>query len=175
MIFDIGYVRINILAISTKVIIMKKGSTLFLRGTVFVLGGIVLALCIFVLPEGIRQDGGFGYAPILIGMYFSSIPFYIALYQSFKLLGLIDKNTAFSEAGVGALKKIKYCAVVISGMFALGMPYIFSVADKDDAPGVVAIGLVIIFASAVIATFAGVLEKLLRNVVEIKSENELTV
>jgi hypothetical protein len=73
------------------------------------------------------------------------------------------------------LRYIKNCAVMISVMFAAGMPYIFMVADQDDAPGVVLIGLVIVFASFVIATFATLLQKLFRNAIDIKSENDLTV
>jgi capsular polysaccharide biosynthesis protein len=45
----------------------------------------------------------------------------------------------------------------------------------DDAPGAIVIGLVIIFASIVIAVFAAVLEKLLRTAIDIKSENDLTI
>ena len=55
------------------------------------------------------------------------------------------------------------------------MPYVFYLADMDDAPGLVAIGLVIVFASFVIGAFAAVLQKLIQNAVEIKSENDLTV
>jgi hypothetical protein len=154
---------------------MKKGTTLFLRGTLIVIALCVLALCIFVLPNGLNFDDGIGYGPIVAGLYVSAIPFYIALYQSWKLLGLIDKNTAFSQSAVRSLGNIKKCAIAIAGLFAAGMPYIFVVANKDDAPGVVAIGLVIAFASCVIATFAAVLQKLLKNVVDMKSENELTV
>jgi hypothetical protein len=55
------------------------------------------------------------------------------------------------------------------------MPFIINAADTDDAPGVVAIGLVIIFASAIVAVFAAVLQKLVQNAVNIKSENDLTV
>lgn len=135
----------------------------------------VLAICTFVLPVGLRSDNTGGYGPIILGMYVAAIPFFIALYQSFKLLNLIDKNNAFSVSAVKALGIIKYCAVAISALFAAGMPYIFTVADKDDAPGVVAIALIIVFASIVIATFAAVLQKLLQNVIAIKSENELTV
>ena len=108
-------------------------------------------------------------------MYVSAIPFFIALYQALKLLGFIDKNIAFSELSVKALGHIKYCGVAISLLYIVGMPYIFYAADLDDAPGVVAITLVIIFASTVISVFAGVLQKLLQNVIVIKSENELTV
>jgi len=154
---------------------MKKGSTLFLKIVIYAIGALVLGICIFALPRIIVSDNTGYYVPILLGLYVTAVPFFIALYQSLKLLGYIDKNTAFSELGVRALGNIKYCAVVISGLFALGMPYIFYAADLDDAPGVVLIALIIIFASAVIGVFAAVLQKLLKNVIEIKSENELTV
>lgn len=154
---------------------MKKGSTIFLRLAVFVLGLGILAICIFALPAGIMNDNTGMYGPILLGLYIPAIPFFMALYQALKLLGYIDKNNAFSDLSVQALKQIKYCGISISILFTLGMPYIFTVADKDDAPGVVAIALVIVGASAVIATFAGLLQKLLKNAIDIKSENDLTV
>ena len=55
------------------------------------------------------------------------------------------------------------------------MPYIFIVAEEDDAPGVVLIALIVIFASFIIATFAALLQKLFKEALAIKSENELTV
>lgn len=154
---------------------MKRGSTLFLKGVILLLGLGVLALCVYVLPMAIMSEQTGYYKPILLGMYVPGIPFYIALYESWKLLTYIDKNKSFSELSVKSLKHIKYCAAVISGLYVLGMPYIFHAADLDDAPGVVLIALIIIFASLVIATFAAVLQKLLQNVIDIKSENELTV
>lgn len=154
---------------------MKIGSTLFLKGVIILLGITVLALCIFALPVGIISDESGYYRPILFGLYVPAIPFFIALFEGLKLLSSIDKNTAFSEFSVKSLKRIKYCAIVICSLFAAGMPYIFYVADKDDAPGVAAIGFIIIFASLVIAVFAAVLQKLLKSAIEIKSENELTV
>ncbi len=42
-------------------------------------------------------------------------------------------------------------------------------------PGIAIIGLTIIFTSVVIAVFTAVLQKLLKNVLDIKSENDLTV
>lgn len=154
---------------------MKRGSTLFLRGVVLLLGLVVLAVCVFILPVGIATDNVGGYRFILLGLYAAAIPFFVALYQAWKLLDYIDRNAAFSEQSARALINIKYCAIVISGLFAAGMPYIYIVAERDDAPGVVLMGLVITFASLVIATFAAVLQKLVQNAVAIKSENDLTV
>lgn len=154
---------------------MKRGSTIFLRGVVIVIGLVVLALCVFGLPYAIGSIEWGGYDPILLGLYVPAVPFFFALHQSLKLLNNIDNNQAFSQVSVNAFRNIKYCALIISGLFVAGMPYIFHVADKDDAPGVVAIGLVIIGTSFVIATSAAVLQKLFQNAVDIKSENDLTV
>lgn len=154
---------------------MKRGSTLILRGTVILIGLIVIGLCVFALPAGIRTDNVGGYRPILYGLYVTAVPFFMALYQALRLLDYIDRDQAFSDLSVAALKQIKYCAIAISAMFAAGLPYIYVVADRDDAPGVILIGMVITFASAVIATFAGVLQQLLRSAIAIKSENDLTV
>lgn len=154
---------------------MNNGSTLFLKFVILLLGIIVLALCLFVLPQGIMTDTTGDYRPILIGMYIPAIPFYIGLFQGWKLLKAIDENKVFSESSVKALKAIKYAAGIVSALYTAGMPYIFSVADKDDAPGVVLIGLIFVFASLVVAVAAAVFQRLLQNVVAMKSENELTV
>lgn len=154
---------------------MKRGSTIVLRGAILVIGLAVLAICILALPTGISLEKTGYYRPILWGLYMPVIPFYIALYQALKLLDYIDKNKAFSAVSVQALKKIKYAAYAISALFTTGMPYIFYAADKDDAPGVIVVGLVIIGASFVIATAAAVFQGLLQNAIAIKSENDLTV
>lgn len=160
---------------------MERGTTLFLKLVVFLIGIPILALCIFVVPEigNYAAELYPNIAPmkylVLIDLYATAIPFYFALYQAFKLLGYIDKNKAFSELSVTALKNIKYCAITISTLYVLGMPLFVLMGDRDDAPGVVALGLVMIFASMVIAVFAAVLQKLLKNAIDIKSENDLTV
>lgn len=154
---------------------MKRVSTTYLRGTVLLIGLVVIALCVFVLPAGLTDDRMGGYAPIIVGMYVAAIPFFWALYQAIKLLNYIDHNEAFSDGSVQALKNVKYCAIAISTLFAVGLPYVYLVADADDAPGVLAVALVIFFASTVIATTAAVLQKLFQNAVDIKSENDLTV
>jgi hypothetical protein len=154
---------------------MKQGSTVFLRLVVCLMGLAGLAFCVVVLPRIIGSVDTGGYDPILLGMYVTAIPFFVALYHTLKLLSYIDKNNAFSGASVTALKYIKYCAGIISASYAVGMPYIFFVADKDDAPGAVLIGLVLASAPLVVAVFAAVLQKLLQNAIDIKAENDLTV
>jgi MFS family permease len=158
-----------------KSIVASNGSTVILRVAVLTFAAIILGLCVFALPAGIVSDKMGLYRWILLGMYVPAIPFFYAIYQTMKLLSYIDKNTAFSDASVAALKAIKYCGIIIAGLFSAGMPYIYYVANKDDAPGVVAIGLVIIGASIAVAVFAAVLQQLLQSAIAIKAENDLTV
>ncbi|MDR6550090.1 DUF2975 domain-containing protein [Paenibacillus qinlingensis] len=160
---------------------MKRGSTLFLKIAVILMGLPILALCIFVVPEianyAVELYPDHTYLKYLwMGdLYATAIPFYFALYQTFKLLSYIDKNKAFSDLSVDVLKKIKVCAVIISGLYVLGLPLFYLVAERDDSPGLILIALVISFASMVIAVFAAVLQKLLKEAIDIKSENDLTV
>jgi hypothetical protein len=163
---------------------MKRGSTLFLKIAVIFIGIPILALCIFLLPqianeaiEEAKKGAQLAYVVfgILTIMYVSTIPFYFALYQALRLLIYIDKNQAFSELSVRALKKIKNCAITISGLYVVALPLVFIIAQWDDAPGLALIGMVIVGASLVIAVFAAVLQKLLKEAIDIKSENDLTV
>lgn len=158
-----------------KKVLVKNGSTIILRLAVLSFAALILGLCLFAVPAGIASDEFGLYRWVLLVLYIPAIPFFYAIYQTMKLLRYIDQNAAFSEASVMALKKIKYCGVLIAGLFAAGMPYIYYVANKDDAPGVVALGLVIIGASVAVAVFAAVLERLLGDAIAIKSENDLTV
>lgn len=158
-----------------------KGETLFLKAAVIFMGFPVLALCIFLVPEianyaaDLFPDWAYIKYLVFIDLYAAAIPFYFALFQAFKLLSYIDKNKAFSELSVKALKNVKNCAIAISSLYVAGMPLFYLVAEVDDAPGIILIGMVMILTSIVIAVFAAVLQKLLKNAIDIKSENDLTV
>lgn len=158
---------------------MKRGSTLFLKLALFLIGAPVLAICgigIGWLPDHpFNAEFDHILYPIIVGLYVSAIPFFMALFQAFKLLSYIDKNEAFSDLSVRALTKIKYCALTISGLFVILLPFVYILAEKDDAPGLILMGMVPIFASMVIAVFAAVLQRLLQQAIDIKSENDLVV
>ncbi|HDR6316469.1 TPA: DUF2975 domain-containing protein [Bacillus thuringiensis] len=160
---------------------MKQGSTLFLKTAIILIGIPVFALCIFLIPNignyaaDLYPDIAYIKYLVLINLYATVIPFYFALYQAFKLVIYIDKGNAFSKLSVRALKKIKQCAITICVLYVVGMPLFYLVAERDDAPGIIIIGIILIFASMVIAVFAAVLQRLLKDAIDIKSENDLTV
>ncbi|AKG73829.1 DUF2975 domain-containing protein [Salinicoccus halodurans] len=160
---------------------MKRSSTLFLKFALIIIGLPVLAICIALMPLIVRNvsDGIEGWDILMLGlltfMYLAAIPFYMALFQAFKLLIYIDRNTAFSDQSVRALKRIKYHAMIITGLYILNLPLFYIYAELDDAPGVIIVGMAFIFAPLVITVFAALLEKLLQEAIRIKTENDLTV
>jgi len=159
---------------------MKQVTTLFLKLAVIFIGIPVLALCIFLVPHmanfaaKLYPNIALMKYLIFLVMYGAAIPFYVALYQAFNLVRYIEENTAFSKLSVKALKNIKCCAITISGLYVLGLPLFHFIAKKVDPP-IGLMGLIIIFASLVIAVFAAILERLLQEAINIKSENDLTV
>jgi hypothetical protein len=159
---------------------MKRGSTIFLRVVIILIGIVALAIMIrFPLTEGraVNLDLFSIYSdPFIMYGYAASIPFFVALYQAFKLLGYIGRNNVFSLSSVKALRTIKYCAIVQGILIVMAAVYIRIFHAQDDDPaGFIAIGIVTTFICIVIATAAAVFEKLLQSAVDIKSENDLTV
>ncbi len=161
--------------------IMKKSSVLFLKAVILIIGIGVLALMLWE-PH---LEGRNAHAtlfqiyfadPFLAYAYAASLAFFAALWQAYRLLGYIGRNEVFSQAAVKNLRTIKYCAIILAVFIAGAEGYFFIFRrGEDDIAGGVAVGLVMIFISAVTATAAAVFEKLLQSAVDMKSENDLTV
>ena len=158
---------------------MKKGSTLFLKLVICLIAiGVLIWLIWFPQLEGRAANLdliNIYIDPLIIYTYLGSIPFFVALYQAFKLLGNVDGNQVFSQSSVNAVRNIKYCAITFSGSIVLGLLYIRLFVKGEDPAGVTALGIFTTFACIVIATAAAVFQRLLQNAIDIKSENDLTV
>ncbi len=158
---------------------MKRSSTLFLQIVIVLIGIGILALLLWephiegrnkhaTLFEVYFKDSFLAY------VYIGSIPFFVALYQAFKVLGYAGQNNIFSQAAVKSLRTIKYCAIAIIGFVAVSVIFFLS-SDPEDRPAGVFMRILITFPSIVVATAAALFERILQNAVEIKSENDLTV
>ena len=113
--------------------------------------------------------------PFIWYVYLGSTPFFVGIYQAFKLLNLIDVNKAFSQAAVNTLRYMKYASLSLIGFIVLALMYIRFFANGDDPAGPIGLGAILSLAFGVIATAAGVFQKLFQNAVDIKHENDLTV
>lgn len=160
-------------------IVMKRSSTLFLR---FVLCLVAAAAFVSMLwfPQAEGRAANLDVIsiytdPLIIYSYIASIPFFVGIYQAFKLLNFIDKNKAFSQSAVNTLKIMKIASLSIIGFIVLGILSIRFYANGDDPAGPTMLGAIAIFVFSVIATATAVFQKLLQNAVDLKSENDLTV
>lgn len=159
----------------------RRSSTIVLQIVVVAIG--IAALALFLWEpwlEGVNASATtfsqiYFDDPFLILVYAGAIPFFIALYQVFKLLGFIGRNEIFSEKAVKVLRTIKHCAMVIIGFVAIEELFILLNRGNDDAAGGVFMGLLIVVGSGVVTIAATVFERILQRAVDIKFENDLTV
>ena len=159
---------------------MKRSSTIFLQIVIVLIGIGALALLLWEPHIEGRNAHATNFEiyfrdPFLALVYIGSIPFFVALYQAFKVLGYAGQNKVFSQAAVKALRTIKYCALTTVGFVVIEEIFIMLNHGSDDAAGGVFMGVLITFGSIVIATAAAMFERILQNAVDIKSENDLTV
>src|SRR5262245_55055584 len=161
---------------------MKRSSTYFLQLVIVLIGISALALLLWEPHlEGRNKHATlfeiYFKDPLLALVYAGSVPFFIALYQAFKVLGYVGQNKVFSPPAVKALRTIKLCALAIIGFVVVEEIFILLMNNRDnDNPGApIFMGVLIIFPSIVVATVAAMFERILQNAVDIKSENDLTV
>ena len=166
---------------------MKRSSTVFLQVVLVLIGiGVLVAMLWEPTLEGRNAHATlfqiYFNDPFLACVYAGSVPFFVALYQAFKLLGYAGESKVFSPAAVNALRTIKYCALVTAAAIVAVDTYLMiaahlhpQLAEKDGPEGAVMLGIVATFASIVIASAAAMFERVLQNAVDIKSENDLTV
>src|SRR5262245_53704135 len=157
---------------------MKRSPAIFLQGVVVLVGiGAIALLLGEPHTEGRNKHATLleTYSdPFLAYVYLGSIPFFVALYQAFKVLGYAGRNAVFTPAAVRALRTIKTCAVAVIGLVGASVLFM-AFGDPDDRPAGVFMRVLVAFPSAVVATAAAVFERILQNAVDIKAENDLTV
>jgi len=149
---------------------LKLSSTFFLKVVILLIGiGVLAGMIWFPQTEGraatlslisIYTD------PFIIYIYIGSTPFFVGLYQAFKLLNLIDANKAFSQAAVNTLRNVKFASLSLIGFITLAVLYIRFFVHGDDPAGPTALGIFVSFTAAVIAAAANVLQKLLQKAVD---------
>lgn len=152
-----------------------------MRLAVSVIGLGVLALCVSLLPlmwthayNEYPQDG-YAIRVVVAAMYASTIPFYIGIFNGWRVLNAIDKNKTFSKESINALGTVALCAAVISLFYMISLPFFYIWAQHVDAPGLMVIGLFLAGMPLVISVAIGLLRRLLIEAIKIKSENDLTV
>src|SRR6188474_3336131 len=140
---------------------MKRTSTIFLQAVIVLIGVGALALLLWEPRiEGVNAHATnfeiYFKDPFLALVYAGSIPFFIALYQAFRVLSYVRQDRTFSLATVKALRTIKYCAIAIIGFVVVEEIFLLLMNNGDEEnPGApIFMGILITFPSIVVATAA---------------------
>ena len=146
---------------------MKRSSALLLQIATVLIG---LATLTFLLWEP-HVEGRNAHAtvfeiyfhdPFLAYVYVGSTPFFMALFQAFKLFGQVRKHGAFSPGAVETLRTIKHCGLALIGFVAGAVVIILLFGDQDDRPAGFFLSFLAAFASTVIAATAAMFERKLQ-------------
>jgi hypothetical protein len=156
---------------------MKRSATVFLQAVIVLIGiGVLAALLWEPNLEGRNVHATlfqvYFHDPFLAYVYLGSIPFFMGLYQAFKVLGYAGQDKLFSQAAVSAVRTIQYCALMTAGAIVAADAFLMIAARSsgDDPAGAVALGIVATVASLIIATAAAIFARILRAAVDMKSE-----
>lgn len=110
-------------------------------------------------------------AAILLTVYFS----FNILFNLFKVVDLIAKKQAFTEAILRFVKRIKKTIFYLACSFCGVLPLVYHGADIEDAPGLMLLGIGVVLIPFAIFLFAQIVEELFKSAIELQKENDLTV
>lgn len=145
---------------------MKK-EILYLGLCVIFIGAILGGLSFFVYPKFFKFYPQlepiiiyFRY-PFIIGIYIQSILVFYALSHIWKILNLITSHEVYTKKTIQSLKRITFSFKLISGLFVLIIPMFVYVAEIDDAPGLILIGILFAGVSLALVALSSLSRKLL--------------
>lgn len=92
-----------------------------------------------------------------------------------KILRYIKKSEAFSMKTLKVVSAIKKTILLISIAFLGILPFFYTVADRQDAPGILVIRFALVLLPFTAFIFSQIVEELFKNAAELKTDNELTI
>jgi len=149
-----------------KIEYTKKIAAIFLKLFVALIG---LSVLVAMLWEP-HLEGRNAYAtlfeiyfkdPFLAYVYISSIPFFVILYQSFKVIDHECGNKILPQNTAKALRIIKYCAFITTILIVAADTYLIisSQTSNDDPAGAIMLSIVAFLIFIAIGTLAAINER----------------
>lgn len=151
--------------------------TLMLSLTLLIIA-VILLLFGFLMAVQLFTSEGEVYAVVYMAVAVVWIDMILGLFIVYalnKLLTLIDTNEIFSDRTLTIMNRIQKLTLSIAVVTIGLMPFFFTIAQLDDAPGLVLFGAGIVFIPFSIYILVAVLKETLSKAVSIKQENELTI
>ena len=151
---------------------LNKIAIYFLKNVLLIFGIVLIGILVFPFPLIIVKLFNSDLVIrtyLLIGIfsiYLIAVPFIYSLFLSFKILTEIEKTNFFSLTVIDHLKNIKWSSLIISLIFLIDLPFVYLIADFDDAPGLILFNAFFIGMALVSFFFAEVLKNIVSNQIE---------
>ena len=116
--------------------------------------------------------------PVLIFLYITSTPFYIAIVQAIKICTAVINNQPFSKTNVRSFTIAKYCALpecFVYSAAAFVIYYYSSAVKGQTLIMAVVVAVIIAVCSLIMSIACSVLVELLKKAIFISEENEMTI
>ncbi|WP_412989852.1 DUF2975 domain-containing protein [Pediococcus siamensis] len=97
------------------------------------------------------------------------------MYFLHRMLTLIANHQAFSTTSIVLVKKIRRDIGIVSLCFIFAMPFFFTVAQLDDAPGVVLLGFATVCAPFAVYILSQIIEDLFTSALNLQKDHDLTI
>lgn len=110
-----------------------------------------------------------------VGAGVAMVSYFVAAFFAWRLLDCINANAAFQPKTLQLISRLKWAVAVMAMGLAVGLPEWYRMADHDDAPGVLVIGLGFFAIPAIVTIFLMILQRLWQSAVAYKQENDMTV
>lgn len=146
-----------------------KLNTIFLQ-VVIVAFGLITFTCLIIFPlrEG-RAEGlnlfQIYLEPFILYTYISSSIFFIALFNSYKLIGNIKQNQVLTTNSLLYIKRIKKSAYLLSILIIIAGIYVTITHHKDDDPvGFIVLCFIMVIISLSVASITKIIEEIFNEV-----------
>jgi len=119
---------------------MRKLSILFLKLSILFVTLPLMLLAGYGIFSLLQNPVNPVYAwmlyPVIAGVYLSLLPLFWILQHLYRLLEAVAGNKSWNEKE-GILKKLRKGSLFFAGVFVFTEPFVFQVAQEDDAPGLI--------------------------------------
>jgi hypothetical protein len=139
---------------------MNKWLVRALKAALIGLSLPLLFLCFYGLPfvviDTFRQHHEMGEIiyPVVFLLYILSVPYFYVLILGFKLLINFNQGKIFSQNSHEIMKKINFSLIIVSSALIIIQPFLYVMAQREDAPGILLLGLIFTFGAVVLTLFS---------------------
>ncbi len=151
---------------------MKKYTIILFKIVLLLITIAVFSLSVIgiisLIQDPINPIYGYILYPIVIAIYLSTVLIYMAFYQTNKFLSLIEKQWIFSNTSIRFLEKIKWYGLIFGILYLIALPFFYLLANADDAPGVIFVGMIPLVGGVIVFLFAEIMIKIIDEGIELK-------